>query len=263
MNNFRAALKLFIAQGKLSKSIRIKDKEKIFMSESTWISSGQSITPGKMDNFAAWVKRNRDTVVGALVITIVATIFGIWVVSHYSQVREAAWKNLFIAQQTGFSGNFDEATKQLDSLTANFSRTNAMPYAGLTKGDFLFRQNKFAEAAQEYTKVSVSAPDLLKPFAVYNMGKAKEANADLAGAQADYRAFLTAYPEHFLAPEVQTALANSLELANNQAEAKSIYEKITLLYPDTTWATSAKAKLEPPQAAKPVQQTITKPGKKK
>jgi len=144
-------------------------------------------------------------------------------------------------------GNYAEAEKQLDSIEANFSRTSAWGFAALTKGDLLFRQNKFKEAAGEYAKVAAKGPKNLLPFAFYDLGKAKEAAADLAGAQGHYKDFLAAYPEHFLAPEVHLSLANAYELSNNPAEAKAAYEKIALLYPDTYWAMVAKAKVTPPQ----------------
>jgi len=85
----------------------------------------------------------------------------------------------------------------------------------------------------------------LAPFVHYNLGKAKEAAADLAGAQARYKDFLAAFPDHFLAPEVHYSLAVVYELSKNQAEAKAAYEKIMLLYPETSWAAMAKEKAMP------------------
>jgi len=223
------------------------------MPDSTWIHSGTPETHSKTDITFAWIRDHRDAVIGSLVIAAAASIFGVWVAMHYSSLREAAWKTLFIAQQTSYSGNFAEASKQLDSIEANYRKTSAWGFAVLTKGDLLFRQNKFNEAAAEYAKVVAGGPKDLAPVAIYNLGKSKEAAADFAGAQSQYRDFLTAYPEHFLAPEVHFSLANSLELAGNQAEAKAAYEKIALLYPETSWAMTAKAKLMPPQqAAKPL-----------
>jgi TolA-binding protein len=95
--------------------------------------------------------------------------------------------------------------------------------------------------------VAAKGPKNLMPFAFYDLGKAKEAAADLTGALGQYSAFLAAFPDHFLAPEVHLSLANVYELANNLPEAKAAYEKIALLYPDTYWAAVAKAKVTPPQ----------------
>ncbi len=200
-----------------------------------------------MHNFTAWIKANRDTVIGSLVILAAAAIFGIWVAVHRAGLRETAWKNLFIAQQTGYSDNFPEAAKQLAAIESNFGSTTAWGFAVLTQGDLLFRQNKFKEAEAEYSKITAKGLKNLIPFALYNIGKTKEAAADLAGAQGQYKDFLAAYPDHFMAPEVHYSLANVYELSKNAAEAKAAYEKVVLLYPDTSWAGMAKAKVAPEQ----------------
>ena len=220
------------------------------MPDSTWIQSGSPQTPDKTAKILAWIKAHRDAVVGALVISAGAALLGLWVAFHYSGVRETAWKNLFIAQQTGLSGNLAEASKQLDAIETNYPGTSAWGFAALGKGDLLFRQGKFAEAADEYAKVVSKGRKDLAPFALYNQGRAKEAAADLAGAQGLYKDFLSLYPGHFLAPEAHLSLASALETAGNPAEAKAAYEKIVLLYPETSWAAAAKARLmpEPPPA---------------
>ncbi len=220
------------------------------MPDSTWIQSGGTQAPDKMSKIFTWIKAHRDPVIGSLVILAGAALLSLWVMLHYSGVRETAWKSLFIAQQTGLSGNYAEALKQLDAVEINYPRTSAWGFAVLGKGDLLFRQGKFAEAADEYAKVVSKGRKDLTPFALYDQGKAKEAAGDPAGAQTLYKNFLSAYPDHFLAPEAHLSLASALEASDNQAEAKAAYEKIVLLYPETSWAAAAKARLmpEPPPA---------------
>lgn len=227
------------------------------MPDSTWIHSGNPQAPSKTAKILAWIKDHRETVTGSLVMLAAASIFGIWVAIHYSGLREAAWKDLFIAQQIGFSGRYAEAGAKLDSIETNYRNTSAWGFAALTKGDLLFRQNKFKEAAEEYAKLAEKGPKSLLPFAYYNLGRAKESAADLAGAQTQYKNFLTSFPDHFLAPEVHFSLAGVYELSRNQTEAKAAYEKIVLLYPETSWAAMSKEKIMPAQkqenaALKPV-----------
>lgn len=220
------------------------------MPDSTWIQSGSggSQAPNKTDKVVTWIKAHRDAVVASLVILAGASLFGLWVALHYSGVRETAWKNLFIAQQTALSGNLAEASKQLDAIGTNYPGTSAWGFAALSKGDILFRQGKFTEAAEEYAKVVAKGRKDLVPFALYDQGKAKEAASDRAGAQSLYKDFLASYPDHFLAPEAHFSLASVLEASGSQAEAKAAYEKIVLLYPETTWAEASKAKLMPKTA---------------
>jgi len=228
------------------------------MPDSTWIQSGTPQAPNKTIKTMNWIKDHRDAVIGSLVICAAAAIFGIWVALHYSGIRDTAWKNLFIAQQIGLSGNYTEAAKQLDAIETNYHGTSAWGFSALTKGDLLFKQEKFKEAADEYTKVVEQGPKNLAPFALYSLGKAKEAAGDQAGAQTQYKALLAAYPDHFMAPEAHFSLAESLELSNNLTDAKAAYEKIVLLYPDTSWAETAKAKFMPEQKTEKTQPAAQK-----
>jgi tetratricopeptide (TPR) repeat protein len=196
-----------------------------------------------------WIKKNRETFIGSSVIVLALLIFGAYFFVHYRDLRDTAWKNLFIAQQIGYAGNIPQAQEQLKAIGTSFGNTSAAPYATITQGDILFAQGKFKEAGDEYAKLASGNKDLA-PFAQYSLGKCKEAAGDLAGAQAQYSDFLSKNPDHFMAPEVQASLARAQELAGAKDQAKATYEKIVLLYPETSWAMQAKAKLEGP-APKP------------
>jgi len=212
------------------------------MPSDTWIASGTpDAAPDKIETALGWIKKNRETFIGSVVILLAIIVFSVYFLFHYRGLRDTAWKNLFMAQQLGFSGSVNEAQQQLAAIEANYGSTSAAPYASMTKGDIFFAQNKFKEAGEQYAKV-LNDRDL-GPFASYNVGKCKEAAGDLAGAQAQYSDFLSKTPEHYIAPEVHASLARSQELAGAKDLAKLSYEKISLLYPDTTWAMQAKARL--------------------
>lgn len=212
------------------------------MPDTSWIAGGHDrhVGPSKLEQALTWIKKNRETFIGSVVIILAAVIFAVYFFLHYRGLRETAWKTLFIAQQTGFGGNPAEASKQLDTIESSFGSTSAAQYAMLTKGDILFAQGKYKEAGDEYAK-ALNSRDA-GPFALYNLGKCKEADGDLTGAQAQYSDFLSRYPEHFIAPEVHSSLARSQELAGANDLARSSYEKIALLYPETSWAELAKRK---------------------
>ncbi|MDA8130691.1 MAG: tetratricopeptide repeat protein [Elusimicrobia bacterium] len=216
------------------------------MPDSTWIASGnmEHAGPARFDRALEWIKKNRETFIGSVVILLAAGIFAVYFFMHYRDTRDSAWKALFIAQQTGFGGNVAEAQRQLESVEASFAGTSAAAYAALTRGDIFFAQGKYKDAEAQYAKVS--ADKILAPFAIYSLGKSKEADNDLAGAQAQYSDFLSRFPESFLAPEVHASLARSQALAGAKDLARGSYEKISLLYPDTPWAMEAKARLQPP-----------------
>ncbi len=221
------------------------------MPENTWIDTGKTVeAPKLMDKSLAWIKTNRETFIGASVVTLAAVIFAAYFLSHYADLRETAWKNLFIAQQTGFSGRTAEAQTMIGDIQKNYANTSASGYAILTSGDIYFAQAKYKEAAEEYSKLVAAKDKGLRPLALYSLGKTKEAAGETAAAAAHYTDFLSAFPEHFLAPEVHWALASAHEASGGAAEARSDWEKIGLLYPETHWAAQAKAKMTPAAPAK-------------
>lgn len=220
------------------------------MPDTTWIAGGkiEAAAPSKFDQSLEWIRKNRETFIGSLVILLAATVFAVYFFMHYRGLRDTAWKNLFMAQQVGYQGNIPAAQQQLDAIAASFGSTSAAPYALLTKGDILFAQAKYKEAEAEYAKVLKHKE--LGPFASYNLGKSREAAGDLPGAMTQYAEFLTKSPEHYIAPEVHASLARVQELSGAKDLARTTYEKIGLLYPETTWAMQAKARLQPPAPAK-------------
>ena len=221
------------------------------MPDTSWIHSEDTIAkPHRFDRALAWIKNNRETFIGSSVIILAVLIFSVYFFVHYRDLRDTAWKNLFIAQQIGYAGNIPQAQEQLKAIGASYGNTSAAPYAIITQGDILFAQGKFKEAGDEYAKLASGKTDLA-PFAIYNLGKCKEAAGDLAGAQAQYADFLAKNPDHFMAPEAHASLARAQELAGAKDQAKATYEKIVLLYPDTSWAAQAKAKLEGPAPKAP------------
>ena len=221
------------------------------MPSETWIASGTpDAAPDKIETALGWIKKNRETFIGSVVILLAIIVFSVYFLIHYRGLRDTAWKSLFIAQQQAGGGNFAQAQQQLAAIEASYGSTSAAPYATLFKGDMLFAQGKFKEAAAEYSKLTNSKD--VAPFAIYSVGKSKEAEGDLAGAQVAYSDFLLKTPEHFIAPEVHSSLARTQELSGSADLAKTTYEKIVLLYPETSWAMQAKAKLtpQPPAPAK-------------
>ncbi|MDQ7773558.1 MAG: tetratricopeptide repeat protein [Elusimicrobiales bacterium] len=212
------------------------------MPSSTWVSSGEpQIRVSRTDQVMAFVKEKRESVIAASVVLLAAVILGTWFFLHYRQINDTAWKQLFIAQQTGFGGAYAESEKKLDEVAAGFARSDAAPYAVMSKGDILFRQEKYKEALEEYKKL-LNGPAYMRPFALYNAGKSREAMALTAEAAADYRDFLARYADHMLAPEVHFSLAAVQEKLGDKEGAKASYEKIAILYPETSWSAAAKEK---------------------
>lgn len=214
------------------------------MPTETWVASNTTEAPKKSDKALTWIKKNRETFIGSIAILVAVVVFAVYFFIHYRTLRDTAWKNLFVAQQVSYSGDTTQALNLLSQVEITYAGTSARPYAILTKGDMFFAQGKFDEAGAEYTKL-LTAKDL-GMFAAYNLGKSKEAAGDLAGAQAQYADVLAKYPDHFITPEAHYSLAGAQELSGAKDAARTTYEKIVLLYPETSWAAQSKARLEGP-----------------
>ena len=209
-----------------------------------WIESGIVRKATKSEKVLKWLKNNRETFLGSIVIIIAAIILGAFFSMRYSQINKAAWKELFMAKQQARVGQLDAANKSLANIETGFSNTTAAGYAYLLKGDILFSTQKYDAAVKAYQQASDFAkPETIVPVALSNIGKTQEAQNDFNNAIVSYKSFLERYPEHFLAPEAHFSIATIYEIQNKKDEAKSAYEKIALLYPQTLWAENAKAKL--------------------
>ncbi|MEA3307067.1 MAG: tetratricopeptide repeat protein [Elusimicrobiota bacterium] len=207
-----------------------------------WIESGIIRKATKSETVLLWIKENRETFIGSLVIVLAIIILGSFFTLRYSQLNKAAWKELFMAKQQSRMGKLDLANKSLAKIETGFSNTTAAGYALLLKGDIMFSTRKYEDAVKAYIMASDFAkPETIVPVALSNIGKTREAKRDFDKAIISYKNFLSQYPEHFLAPEAHFSIANIYAMQNKKKEARSVYEKIAILYPQTLWAESAKS----------------------
>ncbi|PIS47419.1 MAG: hypothetical protein COT17_03595 [Elusimicrobia bacterium CG08_land_8_20_14_0_20_51_18] len=215
------------------------------MPDSTWIKSGNE-NPEQSFNLLAWVRDNRQTAIGILVIGFAIAIFGVFFYVNYSKTRETAQKQLFIAQQLSLSGRLDEGMKQLTEVETGFSSKPEADFAIFTKGDIYFARGEFQKAITEYEKIVArkSNPDLV-PYALYSMAKSYQALPDYNASVIKFKDFLSKYPEHFLSGQTYMSLAYVYEKLNDKQNAKETYEKVAVLFPDTQWAENARQKLNP------------------
>jgi len=208
----------------------------------------------RADQTAAWIKSHREIFITSCVIIIGTLALGGYFVSRYNSLKTTAWEKFFIAQQYGMSGRVNEAFPLIKTIQDNFPKTDAAGYSMLFEGDLFFRQGNYKDAIQAYAKLKTrNAPKAALPFAAIATAKALEAEGNYPEAIVSNRDFIDRYPEHYLAPQAHSQLARCLEISGNMAEAKAAYEKIILLFPDTTWAQTARLKFQPPapQSAAP------------
>ena len=196
-----------------------------------------------------WAKNNKEAAMGIAFIAFIAILIAVYFYVQYTSLKKTAWERLAVAQSYAYSGQIQPSLEQLKDIAGRFSQAEAGYFAALFQGDIYYRAGKYKEAAESYQQILKSkAPKILLPPALSGLGAGQESQGDYASASETYKKFLDQYPEHYLAPQNQLALARSLELLKS-AEAKQAYEKIILLYPETYWAVQARNRLTGSQTA--------------
>ncbi|HWI80342.1 MAG TPA: tol-pal system protein YbgF [Ramlibacter sp.] len=119
----------------------------------------------------------------------------------------------------------------------NESRDFEAALAIFRKGDFPAAQTAFADFVKRYPQSG------FRPTALFWLGNAQYANRDYRGAIGNFRALLTAAPDHPRAPEAVLSIANcQIELKDNAAARRTLDELIKT-YPQSEAANAAKERL--------------------
>jgi tol-pal system protein YbgF len=119
----------------------------------------------------------------------------------------------------------------------NESRDFEAALAIFRKGDFPAAQAAFADFIKRYPQSG------FRPTALFWLGNAQYANRDYRGAIGNFRALLTAAPDHPRAPEAVLSIANcQIELKDN-AGARRTLDELVRSYPQSEAAGAAKERL--------------------
>ena len=205
-----------------------------------------------VEKLLAWSLSHKEAALGIGLCCFVSFLLGLYIIVRYSDTRKKAWEDLAVAENLAYSGQIDNSQKQLQSLAQQFSRSDAAAFGSLFAGDLSYRSGSFTDAAKSYQAVITdNRPQALIPFALASLSAAQETAGNFAEAISTAQRFLQDYPEHVMAPQVHITLARSLLALGRREEAKTVLEKITLLYADTPWAQMASQHLVEFQPAGP------------
>lgn len=221
------------------------------MPSNTWVETKKKEETEVVKNSAIdWIKENRETFWAAVGIAVAVVAFIIFFAASYSKVQKNAWQALFMAQQNAYAGRIDEARKISTDIEKNYSRSSAVPFAIMLEGDLDFAGGKYEEAEASYRRAMKKAESGLMPVLYFNICKTYEARRNWDEAVKNYEAFLKKYSSHYSAPEVYMNMAACMFRGGKTEEAKAVFEKVLVLYPDTVWANQAKTVLNPQPKAK-------------
>ncbi len=117
------------------------------------------------------------------------------------------------------------------------SRDFEAALAVFRKGEFPAAQAAFVDFVKRYAQSG------FRPTALFWLGNAQYANRDYRGAIGNFRALLTAAPDHPRAPEALLSIANcQIELKEN-ANARRTLDELIKSYPQSEAAGAAKERL--------------------
>ncbi|MCX7905116.1 MAG: tetratricopeptide repeat protein [Elusimicrobiales bacterium] len=212
------------------------------MPDSTWVSDGSS---KNTNPFQDWLIQNKKSLIATALIIIAAIIIVIMVIINLNKNRETAEKYYFLAQQYYYAKNFEQALANIEIIEKNYSNFVTYDFALFLKGDIYFSIGNYAKAIEVYKEAlnKVRNKELI-PFAIYSIAKSHQALRDYINAILKFNEFITTYPDHYLLPEVYLSLALSYENKGEKEAAKETFQKITVLFPNTTWNTIAQEALK-------------------
>jgi tol-pal system protein YbgF len=108
----------------------------------------------------------------------------------------------------------------------------------------IFRKGEFPAAQAAFTDFIKRYPQSgFRPTALFWLGNAQYANRDYRGAIGNFRALLTAAPDHPRAPEAVLSIANcQIELKDNAAARRTL-DELVRTYPQSEAAGAARERL--------------------
>lgn len=192
-----------------------------------------------------WIKANRK--ISAIAAGVMGLILAVSLGVYYSSRASAnlAWNKLALAEGLAASGHKNQAIAQIKTLENDYPSAKAQGFGLLFAGDIYYSTGDYSAAASYYSKVADSQSPALSPLALNDLALSYEASGQLGKAVEEAQKFLNLYPDHFLAPQVHSVMARSLEGEGKKEDAKIAYQKISLEYPHTYFAAWAQNKISP------------------
>lgn len=194
-----------------------------------------------LSSITNYVKTHKQSVITVLVILVLAVSLGYAYNAHVKSVQEKSWAAYYKAQLAVMTD--PTALTQLDSVSMQFPGTNAAQYAQLLKGDILYAQENYAQAADAYKSLLDAKNETLRTVATLSVAATQQATKDYDTAIKEMTKFIEQNPKSFALPQAYFTLAVSQELAGKTQEATETYKQILADYTKTYFGTMAKDRL--------------------
>lgn len=192
---------------------------------------------------ANWSKKHKQSLLTALAILVVAAIVGYAYTAHQKNLTEKSWAAYYNAQIALATQGQEAGFKQIDELATAFSGTPAAQYAQLMKGDILYSNENFAQAADVYAALTSSSNETVRTVAALSQAAALQAAQDYKTSADLMQTFIQHNPNSFALPQAYLTLALSQELSGDKNAAIETYKHLLESYTKTYFGTFAKEKI--------------------
>lgn len=190
-----------------------------------------------------WIKTHRERFWTILGLTVGAIIMAVFAFRHRENEAEEAWNQLGPLHQQVIQAPGANTKKALDDWRLRFGRTSAAGYEQLLKADLLYKTSEYIDAAKIYSDLAENGrPAELKPLALVGQVFAEEMAGRLPQSLSAAQTFVQRYPDHFMAASMYLAQARIQELTGNRPAAAALYDRFTILYPQSPWTGFAKSR---------------------
>ena len=189
-------------------------------------------------------KKNKQGVITAAIILVVAAIIGSTYNSYQKKIAENSWAAYYTAQIAMAKEGEQAGFKHLDDLAAKYPGTNAAQYSMLLKADVLYANENFAQAAEVYKLLADSKNETVYTVANLSRSAALQAAGEYHVAAEGMNEFIKNNPNSFALPQAYLTLAMSQELAGKKEEALAAYKYLLENHTKSYFGTLAKEKIE-------------------
>lgn len=194
-----------------------------------------------LSSTVTYVKAHKKSVITIVVILVLAAVLGYAYDAHVKSVQERSWAAYYKAQLAVM--NDPTTLTQLDNVAVQFPNTNAAQYAQLLKGDLLYAQENYAQAADAYEPLLNAKNETLRTVATLSFAATKQATQDYDRSIREMTKFIEKNSKSFALPQAYFTLAMSQELAGKKQEAIETYKQILADYTKTYFGAVAKDRL--------------------
>lgn len=188
-------------------------------------------------------KARKQAVITAAAVLIAAAAVGTAYTAHQQKVEEDSWAAYYAAQVALMTQGPEQGFFLLDEVTKKFPGSNAEQYSRLLKGDLLYAQENYAQAADAYKPLVDSSNPSVMTAASLSLAAAQQAMKEYEPSIHTIETFINANPKSFALPQAYFTLALSQELAGQKDKAEETYKRLLEDYTKTYYGTFAKDKL--------------------